>query len=107
MLVPNAECIDLGQGASGFPAPGAEFSSRFEFYNNTIYSTLGSGCRAAGGPFSTMADFQAKGYESGAASTFISTLPSAATMVQWIKDKLSAGAAQRIAEATARALGGA
>ena len=108
VLVPGAECINLGQRKNGgeFPAPGAEMASRFSFSNNTIYSTNGSNCTAAGGPFSTMADFQSEGYESGPASTFISTLPSAATMVQWITAKL-AGPSDRIAAAAAHELGAA
>jgi len=106
VLVPGAECLDLGQGADGFPTPGAEMASRFSFYNNTVYSTNGANCRAAGGPFATMADYQSKGYETGAPSTFISTLPSAATMVQWIAAKL-ASPSERIAAATAHALGAA
>ena len=106
MLVPGAECINLGQRKHGadFPAPGAEMASRFAFYGNTIYSTNGTNCTAAGGPFTTMADFQSEGYESGPASTFISTLPSAATMAQWIAAKL-AGPSERIAAAAARTLG--
>jgi len=108
VLVPGSECINLGQRKNGgdFPAPGAEMASRFSFFNNTIYSTNGSNCTAAGGPFTTMAEFQSEGYESGAASTFISTLPSAATMVQWVAAKL-AGPSERIAAAAAHALGGA
>jgi len=31
VLTPNAECLDLGQGADGFPAPGAEFAARFQW----------------------------------------------------------------------------
>ena len=107
MLVPGAECLDLGQGAAGFPTPGADMASRFSMYNNTIYSEQGPNCKAAGGPFSTMADFQAKGYESGPPSTIITTLPSAQTMIAWIAAKLSVGTEQRIAEASARALGSA
>ena len=103
VLVPNAECIDLGQAAAGFPAPGADMASRFQFYNNTIYSTNGINCAAHGGPFNTMADFVSKGFESGPPSTFISETPSAATMVQWITDKL-AGSAERVAAEAAKAL---
>ena len=32
VLVPNAECLDLGQSAAGFPAPGADIASRFQWY---------------------------------------------------------------------------
>ena len=31
VLSPNAECLDLGQSANGFPAPGAEFAARFQW----------------------------------------------------------------------------
>ena len=72
-------------------------------YNNTVYATNGINCSARGGPFSTMADFVSKGYESGAPSTFISHTPSAETMAQWIKEKLQ-GSADRIASAAAATL---
>ena len=67
-----------------------------------MYSTNGANCSARGGPFTTFADFAAKGYESGPPSTIITGTPSAATMAQWIKDKLS-GSAERIAEAASKA----
>ena len=103
VLVPNAECLDLGQSANGFPSPGADIASRFQWYNNTVYSTNGINCAARGGPFSTMADFVSKGYESGPPSTFISETPSAATMVGWIAAKL-ANPSERIAAAAEKAL---
>ena len=103
VVVPGAECLDLGQGGSGFPNPGAEFFNRTQWYNNTVYSTEGKNCVAGGGPWKTMADFVSKGYEGpGSPSTFISTLPSADTMVGWIKQKLSQSAVL-IKDAVARA----
>ena len=101
VLVPGAECLDLGQAAANVPAPPA-FFERIQFYNNTIYSDQGGNCRAAGGPFKTMADFQSGGFEAGPPSVIITTLPSADTIIGWAKQKLG-GAAARIAEAAARA----
>jgi hypothetical protein len=67
--------------------------------NNTVYSTNGANCAARGGPFSTFAEFQSKGYESGPPSTVVTGTPSADTMAGWIRGKLFGGAAARVAEA--------
>lgn len=101
VLVPGAECLDLGQKDANVPAPPA-FYQRIQFYNNTIYSEQGTACRTGGGPFATMADFQAGGYESGPPTKVISTLPDAATIIAWAKAKLSAAPA-RISAAIAAA----
>jgi len=89
VLVPNAQCIDLGQSSNNFPSVD-EFKQRVIFGNNTIYNTLGDACAASGGVWKTFKDFQDGGWESGAPSTVISTLPSAETMIGWVKEKLEA-----------------
>ena len=87
VLVPNAECIDFGQSKNNFPSV-EEFKQRIVFGNNTIYNTLGTACAANGGVWNSFKEFQDGGYETGDPSTVISTLPSAATMIQWMKQKL-------------------
>lgn len=104
VLVPGAQCFDLGQPASNFPAPGADFIARVRFYNNTIYTTAGPECAVGGGPFATVAQFQAGGYEvpGEPATTLVAALPDAATLERWMRDKL-AGAPARVAAAAAAA----
>jgi hypothetical protein len=87
VLVPNAACLDMGQSSNNFPSVD-EFKQRVVFGNNTIYNTLGVDCAANGGVWKTFSDFQSGGWESGAPSTVISTLPSAATMISWVREKL-------------------
>jgi hypothetical protein len=101
VLVPGAECLDLGQRPSDVPAPGPAFYARVGFYNNTIYSEQGGSCRTGGVGPANMSEFQSRGYEAGPASTIITTLPSADTIIGWAKGKLSSSAA-RIAAAIAR-----
>ena len=103
VLMPGAECMDLGQKPDNVPAP-AIFHTRVAWLNNTIYTQQGSGCRVGGGPagVSTMADFQAGGYEAGAPTTFNSTLPAAWEIIAWAQAKLG-GAPARIAAAVAAA----
>lgn len=90
VLVPGAECLDLGQAPANVPAPPA-FYQRIQFYNNTIYTEQGAACRTGGASFQTLAAMQSGGFEAGAPSTIVSTLPDAATIIGWATAKLSGG----------------
>lgn len=101
VLLPGSECMNLAQKPANIPAP-AIFHTRFAWYNNTVYSTDGSGCRVGGGPVTNMSDFQSEGYEAGAPSTFNTTLPLAWEIIAWAQAKLG-GAPARIAAAVSAA----